>query len=431
MVQTTATDPGTIAVPMSSILDALEGVLTDEERTALYEQLVGLRPSTVAPGDLITAELFNQVRSDINDLVRRVTLLESASNTTPKLPIIHQIVPQIVHSGDQLMVLGENLNPELLNRIQVNDTPVAIADLLTGSGPTQLIFAAPGIIGLPPAGTVVILTISNAAGSAQATYTQLPGISSNISVNVGFVPKSFTPNQSLAPTTDYAFTYELQIHSSQDETFQLVPHIEGGWTATVKDTDQIPATAASAVNGLTVQKVITVHTPANGGGAGNLVLELKGTKFPGFTQSSQPLPLALGTKPVLPSDQIQFINTDVLGPHAWANNVIKIFSGAPTMQNGATATVNISTMFAATGSYTIDSLTVAPGTDWQISSSPQSPFTVSDINFPTMLSFIIKPLKTSLDGKTFISADGTFSFTVNGPGGATQKFTAALQVRSA
>src|SRR4051812_48615453 len=102
MVQTTATDPGTIAVPMSSILDALEGVLTEAERIALFEQLVGLRPSGVAPGDLITAELFNQMQSDINDLVRRVTLIESSSNTTPKAPIIHQIVPQLVHSGDEL-----------------------------------------------------------------------------------------------------------------------------------------------------------------------------------------------------------------------------------------------------------------------------------------------------------------------------------------
>ena len=36
MVQTT-TDPGTISVPMSSILDALEGVLTEDERTDLFD----------------------------------------------------------------------------------------------------------------------------------------------------------------------------------------------------------------------------------------------------------------------------------------------------------------------------------------------------------------------------------------------------------
>ncbi len=60
MVQTTA-DAGTISVPMSSILDALENVLTEDERNALFEQLIGLRPTTVAPGDLITAELFNQI----------------------------------------------------------------------------------------------------------------------------------------------------------------------------------------------------------------------------------------------------------------------------------------------------------------------------------------------------------------------------------
>jgi len=426
MVTTTATDPGTIAVPMSSILDALEGVLTEAERTALFEQLVGLRPAAVAPGDLITAELFNQMQSDINDLVRRVTLIESSSNTTPKAPIIHQIVPQLVHSGDELLVLGENLNPNLLSRIEVEDSGVPIASLKAGSGATQLIFDAPAVIGLPSGGATVILTIDNPAGSAQASYTQLPGIAAQIQANVAFVLKSVTPSENLIANKDYAFVIELQIHSSHDETFQLVPHIDAGWTASVSGSDKIPVTADSAVNGFTIQKTVTVHTAANG--SANLVLELKGTTFPAFTQSAQPTPLAINAKPVIPSEQIKFINVAVPGPHGFSNNIVQVFKTAPTMPNGATVTLNVSTLFATPTSYTIDSLSISPAADWQINSSPATPFTTAQADFTKVLSFVIQPLKKSADGKTFTSGNGTISFTVSAQGGAQQKFTAALQV---
>ncbi len=103
MVQTTS-DPGSISVPMSSILDALEGVLSDAERTALFEQLIGLRPLGVAPGDRITADLFDQVLSDINDLAKRVAMLEGAGDPILHVPVITQIVPGLVKTGQEFTV---------------------------------------------------------------------------------------------------------------------------------------------------------------------------------------------------------------------------------------------------------------------------------------------------------------------------------------
>jgi hypothetical protein len=109
MVQTTA-DAGSISVPMSSILDALESVLTEDERNALFEQLIGLRPSGVAPGDLITAELFNQVLSDINGLSIRLAALEGASGG----PVIERIEPEGVNKsvGSLLTIIGNNFRPD-------------------------------------------------------------------------------------------------------------------------------------------------------------------------------------------------------------------------------------------------------------------------------------------------------------------------------
>ena len=67
-------------IPISSIFDALEGVLSEAERQALLSQLIDIRADGVAPGDLITAELFNEILSDINDLKIRMAGLEAGSS---------------------------------------------------------------------------------------------------------------------------------------------------------------------------------------------------------------------------------------------------------------------------------------------------------------------------------------------------------------
>lgn len=154
MVQTTS-DPGSISVPMSSILDALEGVLTEAERNALFEQLIGLRPSGVAPGDLITAELFNQVLSDINDLSIRLAALEGASGG----PILDSLdPPTTVAVNGVLIVTGRNFNPDRrFNIVKMGD--IEISQFRADSSPTHLIFPVPDLFtGLPDSLPVRVIT---------------------------------------------------------------------------------------------------------------------------------------------------------------------------------------------------------------------------------------------------------------------------------
>ncbi|MEO7177234.1 MAG: hypothetical protein ABIW83_00170, partial [Allosphingosinicella sp.] len=107
MVQTIS-DAGNVSVPMSSILDALKDVLTAEERDALFDQLIGLRPAGVAPGDLITAELFNQMLSDLNGLSIRLAALEGIAGG----PILESLNPSTtVAVNGLLIVTGSNFNP--------------------------------------------------------------------------------------------------------------------------------------------------------------------------------------------------------------------------------------------------------------------------------------------------------------------------------
>jgi len=142
----TIVDPGTISVPLSTILDALEEVLTDEERDALSQQLTALRPAGVAPGDLITADLFNRMRYDIDDLLARVALLEGAAGG----PVIESLSASTIAVNGTLVVTGRNFNPiRNLNNVLIGE--VEITQFRADSSPTHLIFPVPDLFAALPA----------------------------------------------------------------------------------------------------------------------------------------------------------------------------------------------------------------------------------------------------------------------------------------
>lgn len=132
-------------VPMSTVLDALEGVLSEAERQALLTQLIDVSPQGVAPGDLITAELFNAILGDINALKIRVARLEGAAGT----PVIIRTVPaDEFRTNAVVSIIGNNFNAEpRRNTILFGDQ--RITPLRQGSD-TSLSFLVPfELEGLP------------------------------------------------------------------------------------------------------------------------------------------------------------------------------------------------------------------------------------------------------------------------------------------
>jgi hypothetical protein len=426
MPPTITTDSGAIAVPMSTILDALEGVLTDAEREALMGQIIGLRPAGVAPGDLIEAELFNKVMSDINDLLLRVAALEGASDMTPKTPVITQIVPQLVRTGTEFTAIGENLNPLLLSRIEVENTIVPLDRIKPGSSPTRLVLDAPAIIGLPAGGATVILSVSNPAGTGQGSYVQLPGIAAEIQANVTFTLKSVTPNEAIKASTAYDYSFEIEIHSSHDETFTLAAQISGtGWTAKVKDSDKITVTSASATDGFKTTKVITVTTGATG--SGTLTLSITGTNFPTFNASSQPTVVTIAAAQNIPTDKIKFNNIVAIGPNAkFANNTLFI-KRQPSVAPGKII-MSVATQFVDAGTYQVSAPTAAPASDWTATRSSPDTITTSVANSSSNITINVTPKN---NGAQFTAVDGQLDFLVSASGGGGQPqlpFTAQLRV---
>jgi hypothetical protein len=423
MVQTT-TDPGTISVPMSSILDALEGVLSEAERTALFEQLIGLRPAGVAPGDLITAELFNQVLSDVNDLAQRVAVLEGGSDTVPHLPVITQIVPQLVKTGQEFTVFGKNLTANLLSRIDVDNTNIPLERIKDGSSPTRLVLDAPAIIGLPDTGATVILSVSNPAGTGQGSYVQLPGVSTHIQANIAFTLKSVTPAEAIKPNKAYDYSFELEIQSSNDETFVLTPQISGqGWTAVNKGAGTIPVTSASALNAVKATMVVTVTTGASG--STTLLLNVHGTNFPDFNASSLPTPITIAAAQPIPSGNIKVNTITAIGSNAKFSNNTLFIKRNPAGGPG-TITLSIQYEFALVGSYPVGNPAAAPASDWGAQRTSQATITTTNVGDKSVVSLHITPKN---NGTQYTAADGQLDFLVQSTNGVEKlPFSAQLRI---
>ena len=78
----TVVNPGNIVVPLSAILDQLRGRLSSVELDALLAAIIERRKAEVHPGDLITAELMNQILQDLAALNEQVAALTGGGTGT-------------------------------------------------------------------------------------------------------------------------------------------------------------------------------------------------------------------------------------------------------------------------------------------------------------------------------------------------------------
>src|ERR1043165_2648423 len=160
MVQTTITsaNPGNIVVPLSAIIDQLQGKMSSADINALLFAIVAKKQNEVRPGDLITAQLINQTLHGLEDLQFRVAQLEAAPVTAPQPgAVIMSVSPSSnIHVGDNLTVNGNNFRvPTLANQISLDLFPVTSGFGLGGSA-QQFAFDIPDI-GVPAGGENVAL----------------------------------------------------------------------------------------------------------------------------------------------------------------------------------------------------------------------------------------------------------------------------------
>jgi hypothetical protein len=150
---------------LSYLFEAVGDLLTDAQRKQLTDQLTSLRPAGVAPGDLITAELFNGMLNNLNDLMARVAVLEGAGGG----PVITGILPADVDKeiGSRVTIVGRNFRPDAPDTV-VNFGSIPVSDFLIESDEENLITQVPiGFASLPA-------TINVTVKSGEKTSNSMP-----------------------------------------------------------------------------------------------------------------------------------------------------------------------------------------------------------------------------------------------------------------
>ena len=137
---TPQTITGTEIGLLSYLFEAVGDLLTPAQRQELTDQLTSLRPAGVAPGDLITADLFNGMLNNVNDLLARVAVLEGADGG----PVIERIEPAGIEIpvGALMTIIGRNFKPGQVENIAMIDN-VTISAFNLQSDTTRLVFTVP------------------------------------------------------------------------------------------------------------------------------------------------------------------------------------------------------------------------------------------------------------------------------------------------
>jgi hypothetical protein len=363
---------------MSTILDALEGVLTDAEQQALMGQLIGLRPAGVAPGDLITAELFNDVRNDINALMLRVAALEGAGGG----PVITTIQPKGVDItiNSLLTVLGTGFNkiPEY-NTVMLGGKQ--ITNFNEASSQSALIFPVPDLFtGLPK---TVDLTVTNDGKTSNAFPVPLKAHPREQHGEF-LVTEAYLPTGTLSANSDEKFGWDVLASTTLGDSLTLSLVVSNADPAA--STAQWQAAAATgfappspvAINpGQTRRVDLSIHTPA---GAKAADLQLKVVGIDGTTQKSSPIVPWRAGQSLDPSNP----NTTVSATQVGNANAVLISnmqtSSGSSYPQGFTFKAGKTTQIAfeivdkrgagtPAAAYTCSAALVTSGGDWTISNA--------------------------------------------------------------
>lgn len=182
MVQSTiaGTNPGNIVVPLSAIIDQLQGKLSSSDIDKLLYAIIAKKKNEVRPGDLITAELMNQLLRDIEDLNVRMAKLE-AGVISGSAPVIDSVNPNPLRVGDTLTINGRNFEvPADSNIVTVGGSVINVFDV--NSTATKLMFGVP-FISISGARLETQATVRNRFGIDSESLTLLP----ELKVPKGFV----------------------------------------------------------------------------------------------------------------------------------------------------------------------------------------------------------------------------------------------------
>lgn len=215
--------PGNIVVPLSAVLDQLRTRLSSSEIDALLFVLASNRRAEVHPGDLITADIINQILRDIADLTGRVATLEAGSTNTNQLRLTRPINGEQIRVGQDLTIEGSSLGFSNGSSV-VTIGGVLATDFRSGSSDTRLVVRVPSMGDLDPNGSVRPLVVSNGASSAQRILVVRPA--QDLTGAVDVIWGSLSPNPIVPGTTQSAILeFTVRSRANLNSSYLISPTI--------------------------------------------------------------------------------------------------------------------------------------------------------------------------------------------------------------
>lgn len=354
--------PGDVVVPLSDMLDLLESRLDEDELDELSEILIRRRTTEVAAGDVITAEMMNQMLADIANLQTRVTVLESGYPDVDAPQIVLVNPSNGVRLGDPLEVSGFNLDPEQLTSVRMGNRSVNVFG--SASHDKLLVFNVPPILGIPEEGADVNLEITNDFGSDSIMVNVLRSLNTEFNVSITMSYQSI-PSGALEANTQYTVTVRISALTSMSSEYIITPTVDNtNWSAVLAD---------AALNRITIPQsqpspfVIDVDVLVTTGvsGQGNVGLRIEAVGRPDKFGQTEPLNMEVGTAPE--------VNTDIsfAAPVISPDNIDPV-TGNIILNPGGNVLFLVNATLATAGSYTVTGPTIAsnPGSVWAATISP-------------------------------------------------------------
>jgi hypothetical protein len=236
-----------MVVPLSAIIDQLQGKLTAADLNALLLAVVGQKKKEVKPGDLITADLINQILNNLVDLEMRVAVLENSPGAHSKLLVLDRpINGDQFRIGDEMVLEGENLG-FVSGTSVITLAGTILTDYRQGSTDQKIIVKIPGIGSLSATGSALPLNVSNGYSSAQRTVVVRPMQDLTGAVDVSWT--SVSPNPIVAGVAGQRakFDFLLSSRANLDGDFLITPTISrvaniSTWQSALKVVDQAEST---------------------------------------------------------------------------------------------------------------------------------------------------------------------------------------------
>src|ERR671923_2200472 len=160
------------SISVGDLLEKVGSRLTAAEKEELLLSVLTKPGDRVRPGDLITADLLNQILSQLADLQVRVAVLEGGSTPDGKPKITFPKPGDVYRIGDELRIVGVNFGSADQATVII-DSSVTVNHFKGGSGERLLAFEIPFVQNIPTDGREVSVAVKNGAGQIGASSFRL------------------------------------------------------------------------------------------------------------------------------------------------------------------------------------------------------------------------------------------------------------------